>query len=278
MNQAQATAPIELELVCETVRPGGLPAVAANQPLAVTPITLLQMAVQQNADLDRLEKLMDLQRQWEAEEARKAFNAAMAAFKANPPEILKNKHVSFEARDGGSITSYDHATLDEVCAKVGIALAEHGLYHDWSIEQKDGGVSVTCTLTHEKGHSKSVTMTALPDTSGKKNSIQAIASTTSYLQRYTLRAVSGTAEKGMDDDGRSAEGEIGMPKADIAMWIQSIRECTTADKAKVIWHSAVKACEIVDSGNGDRAACQQIKDAYVAHLEFIKKAEKETAQ
>ena len=40
---------------------------------AVTPMQMLQIAVEQGADLDRLEKLMDMQERWEANEARKAF-------------------------------------------------------------------------------------------------------------------------------------------------------------------------------------------------------------
>ena len=40
-----------------------------------------------------------------------------------------------------------------------------------------------------------------PDAGGAKNAIQARASTKSYLERYTLKAVCGVAEGGEDDDG-----------------------------------------------------------------------------
>src|SRR5690349_11890000 len=85
---------------------------AKPEPQSVTPMALLQIAMNQNADLDRLEKLMELQFKWDANEAKKAFVAAMNAFKANAPEILKNKHVAFGQ------TNYDHATLDQVCEKI----------------------------------------------------------------------------------------------------------------------------------------------------------------
>ena len=55
-----------------------LPAVANP-----TPSHLLQMAVQQGADLDKLERLMALQERWEATEARKAYDTAFAAL--TPP-------------------------------------------------------------------------------------------------------------------------------------------------------------------------------------------------
>ena len=47
-------------------------------------------------------------------------------------------------------------------------------------------------------------MSASADTSGSKNSIQAIGSTVSYLERYTLYAILGLASADQDDDGHSA--------------------------------------------------------------------------
>lgn len=44
-----------------------------------------------------------------------------------------------------------------------------------------------------------------PDTGGAKNAIQARASTVSYLERYTFKAVAGVAEGG-DDDGQGGAG------------------------------------------------------------------------
>lgn len=167
---------------------------------AVTPVTLLQLAVQQNADIDKLQRLMDLQERWEATEARKAFVSAMAAFKADPPSILKSKQVNIP---GGA--KFAHATLADVCDGVCAALSKHGLSHNWETGQVDGSVTVTCVITHELGHSERTTLTARPDDSGKKNSIQQIASTVTYLERYTLMAATGLAARDMlDDDGRSA--------------------------------------------------------------------------
>jgi hypothetical protein len=46
-----------------------------------------------------------------------------------------------------------------------------------------------------------------PDAGGAKNPIQARASTITYLERYTLKAICGVAEGGEDDDGQSGGGE-----------------------------------------------------------------------
>lgn len=167
--------------------------------VAVTPMQLLQMAMNQGADLDRLERLMQLQRQWEAGEARKAYVSAMAAFKGEPLEILKTKDVNIP---GGA--KFKHATLADVVDGVAGALSKHGLSHAWETKQENGLITVTCIVTHEAGHSERTTLFAPPDDSGKKNGIQQIASTVTYLQRYTLMAACGLAAKDMDDDGRGS--------------------------------------------------------------------------
>lgn len=190
------------------------PAVLVHQPIqskAValnTPAALLQIAMDQGADLDRLERLYDMQLKWEANEARKAFVAAMAEFKKNPPEILKDKHVSFENNKGG-ITQYNHATIGGACEKIIPALAALGFSHKWNVHQPEnsnGLIVVTCVVTHALGHSEETTLKASRDSSGGKNDIQAVSSTITYLERYTLLAAVGLAPKDMpDDDGRGSE-------------------------------------------------------------------------
>lgn len=169
-------------------------------PVSATPAQLLAIAVQQGADLQKLEKLMELQERWEKNEARKAWVTAMNAFKANPPELFKNKTVSF------GDTTYKHATLDHVVKVITEGLSAHGLSHRWTVEQLEGGqIRVTCAITHVLGHTESTTLQAGADQSGKKNNIQALGSTVTYLERYTLLAATGLAAKGVDDDGKGSD-------------------------------------------------------------------------
>ena len=166
----------------------------------IGPMQLLQIAVAQGADIDKLEKLMALQERWEANEARKAYVSAMAAFKANPPDIFKTKQVAFND------VSYKHALLSDATEQIGRALSAHGLSATWKTEQSEGGMTrVTCIITHSQGHSESVSLQAGLDQSGKKNNIQALGSTVSYLERYTLFAATGLAAKDQDDDGAKHE-------------------------------------------------------------------------
>jgi hypothetical protein len=150
--------------------------------------------------------MMALQERNDINNARKAYHEAMAAFKANPPEIEKDKKVSYSVQGKGT-TAYNHASLANVTAKINKALSDHGLSAAWATDQKENGITVTCTITHKLGHSERTSITANPDTSGSKNSIQAIGSTITYLERYTLLALTGLATKDMDDDGQSATVE-----------------------------------------------------------------------
>jgi ERF superfamily len=177
-----------------TVAPPALIPVPSPQPIVPpTPADLLRMAVVQNADLDKLTKLMDLQERWEKNQARKAFVAAITAFKNNPPAILKNATASFQTKKGDTVR-WDYASLDHICDAVIAGLSDHGISHDWSFEQvASDTIRVTCVLTHDLGHERRTTLQGPPDFSGDKSPIHAIYSTVTHLERYTLLGAVGLA-------------------------------------------------------------------------------------
>ena len=181
---------------------------------APTPALLLQMAVQQGADLDKLERLMALQERWEATEARKAYDTAFAAFKSEAVKIVKNRQVT-----AGPLSGKSYAELFSVVNAVTPALSAHGLSSSWKItrDEKDW-IEVTCTIKHSAGHMESVSMGGPPDVGGAKNPTQARASTVSYLQRYTLKAITGLSEQ--DDDNDAAPTAQPVP----AELLQSARD------------------------------------------------------
>jgi hypothetical protein len=169
---------------------------------AVTPMDLIARAQQADASIEKMQQLFELQLKWEENEAKKAYFHAVAGFKAESVDIIKNKRVSFNTDKGK--TEYNHAELGQVVNLVTPLLSKHGLSHHWEYEQKDGKIKVTCYLTHEMGYEKSTSLEAGADSSGGKNAIQAIGSTTSYLERYTFLAMTGLASREQDDDGRGS--------------------------------------------------------------------------
>lgn len=183
-----------------------LPVIVQEQPRSLssaTPSDLLRIAVESGADIDRLERLMALQARWEATEARKAYDIAFTAFKDEAVRIVKNRSVT-----DGPLRGKKYAELFAVVNAVTPSLSKHGLSASWKLTKDDKDwLEVTCTLKHVGGHFEVVSMGGPPDTGGAKNAIQARASTVSYLERYTLKAITGLSEQ--DDDKNGGGGDDG---------------------------------------------------------------------
>lgn len=234
-------------------------ALATQEQTQITPMHMLQMAVSQNADLDKLEKLMALQERWEANEARKAFTKALSDFKAIGVSIDKDKHVKY------GNTEYNHATLGNICNIIGAELSKFGLSYRWNTEQNEGKVKVTCILMHILGHSESVSLESGADSSGSKNAIQAIGSTVSYLQRYTLLAITGTATQEQDDDGAKFSLKDIMDEGKLCECLAAIEAAgTKAEIAKVYLAAIQEASSLEDQEAMNRL--NSAKDSQLAKL------------
>jgi hypothetical protein len=228
-------------------------AVIPARQTALTPMDLISKAMESDISIERMEQLFQLQLKWEENEAKKAYHAAVAAFKSESITILKSKKVAF------GDTKYSHATLGNIIQTVAPVLSAHGLSHSWEVNQEGATIAVTCHLTHMQGYSTHVTMSAGKDDSGKKNQIQQIASATTYLQRYTFLAITGLAAQDQDDDGKGSEGKkvdtidegqaailetlIDEVKADVKKFCVYMKCETVASLPAVKYEAAVKMLE-----------------------------------
>lgn len=201
-------------VVLESRQPDTLPlqqSAGASEMQAL--ISVMQQAIG-NPDIpvERMEKLvniaLDATERMDANRAKKAYAAAMAEFKRNPPRIVKDAHVKYTTSKG--VTEYDHATLGALCQAVIAGLAEVGISHEWKLGKVDKEIQVTCILTHAFGHKEQFpSIPAPPDDSGGKNAIQAIQSTVTYLERSTLFAGTGLAALAPPDNDGRGSGEPG---------------------------------------------------------------------
>lgn len=208
-------------------------AILPKNQAAITksPAELIQLAISGGADLEKLEKLLNIQERWEALVAKKAFHKAMAAFKANPPKIMKDKKVAYLQ------VKYSHATLANITESISKELSKYGLSASW-VTKQDKLISVTCKITHELGHSEETTLSAGADVTGSKNDIQAIGSTITYLERYTLLALTGLATFDMDDDGKA----IGAP---VVEYISEKEQSQIIDCLGVLKKTEKSFCELM---------------------------------
>ena len=95
---------------------------------------------------------------------------------------------------------------------------------------QDGKITVTGVLGHRDGHSEESTIPLPHDSSGSKNAVQAVGSSTSYGKRYTATLLLNIRTKGEDDDGKSG-GDSAAISEDQA---EHIIEMLTRDKADVV--------------------------------------------
>jgi hypothetical protein len=187
---------------------------------ALTPMDMLSHAVERGADLDMIEKLMNLQERWEASQARKAFDEAISAAKADIPPI---------ERTGKGHNDKRYATFAAIAKVVDPIISQHGLSYRFRTTQGDR-ISVTCILSHKSGHFEETTLSGPPDASGSKNAIQAIGSTLTYLQRYSLVQMLGLAAAD-DDDGKATHGGATITE-DQAADLVALADDVGADRAK----------------------------------------------
>jgi hypothetical protein len=164
-----------------------------------TPGQLIELAINKDLDLEKLSKLMEMKKQWDADQAQKAFFNALNEFQFHVPELRKNKKVSFKTQNGQ--TEYNYATLAAITRQIKETCKEFGLSYRWEIADTKEEIRVTCIVTHLDGHSERTTMSASPDTSGSKNPIQARGSAIEYMKRYTLIGALGLSTADSDVDG-----------------------------------------------------------------------------
>lgn len=175
--------------------------VVANQ----TPNQLIALAVQTGAGIDTIERLMTLLREEREHIARMEFFDALAQFQSKAPEILKT--------DSGHNSKY--AKLGKIDVAIKALLTECGLTKQWKYRQGSGEITVACHVTHRGGHCEISEMSAPADTSGNKNAIQAMGSTVSYMERYTLKGALGLTTVDQDDDGKKGGGPPASQRKDI---------------------------------------------------------------
>jgi hypothetical protein len=167
----------------------------SSRIVTMTPMDLMQKALENNVDPDQLGKLMDLQERYEAKQAQKAFSAALAGFQAVVPTIHKN----------ATADRYGYASFDHIMGTIKPLLATAGLSVRFSTEMTgDSVITVICTISHRDGHSETSQFSAPVDSQMRVNSTQKMASANSYACRYAIRNALNLSIGDFDDDGAGA--------------------------------------------------------------------------
>lgn len=166
---------------------------APSAPVAMTPMEMAYALIQNGADLGSVKEMLAMSKELAADQARRAFDAAVAEAKAEIPTVRKS------SKGHNNKLYADFAAYASVIDPI---ISKFGLSYRFRTTQNDR-INVTCVLAHKEGHYEETTLSGPADTTGSKNAIQSIGSTLTYLQRYTLVQALGLAAS-EDDDGRHA--------------------------------------------------------------------------
>jgi hypothetical protein len=206
------------------------------EPDAPSMFELIMRAVKDPAcDPTKMAQLLELSREVRKDDAKAAYTAAMVKMKPLLPVIDRKGRIVIHEKGmpktAANITqSTPYALWEDIDAAITPILASHGFVLTFRCGAgPEGRITVTGVLSHEMGHSEETTMTLPLDTSGSKNNVQAVGSSTSYGKRYTAGLLLNLRTKGEDDDGK-AGGDPGPISDEQA---ERILELLTKDKADV---------------------------------------------
>ncbi|PTL89152.1 single-stranded DNA-binding protein [Halomonas litopenaei] len=172
-----------------------IPVVTQSQPDSTAIIQVIERAaLNPDVDIDKLERLLQMQERVLDRQALMAYSAAMAAMQTELPSIVER----------GKTNNGHYATLEDIVDTVRPIMKKHGFAVSFRIQTQERGIQVTGVLMHQDGHREETSMLLPADGSGNKNAVQAFGSSTSYGKRYVLCALLNITTRGQDDNGQTA--------------------------------------------------------------------------
>jgi len=173
--------------------------VLAAEPVKTDIISIIERAlINPEMDVDKLQRLLDMQKDIMRIEAEREFNSAMARLQPKLPQIKHDGEI--KNKNGGVQSTYaKYETVDTAIRQLYTA---EGFSISFDSRQIDSVTVYTATLSHIGGHSKTASITLPADISGSKNGTQAMGSTVSYARRYLITMLFNIVTIGVDNDGK----------------------------------------------------------------------------
>jgi hypothetical protein len=156
-----------------------------------------------NVDIDKMERLLEMQERVHARHARAAYYAALADMQPELPVV--EEHGGIKDRNGNIQSTY--ALWEDVNEAIRPVLQRFGFALSFKVRRAEGEIVTTGILSHREGHSEETELALPSDTSGSKNAVQAIGSSSQYGKRYTAYALLNITSRGEDDDGQAGGRE-----------------------------------------------------------------------
>jgi len=201
---------------------------AVNGFLAV----IERAAFNPDVDVDKMQRLLDMQERILNKNAEIAFNQAMARLQPNLPTIHKATK--------GHNTKY--AKYEDIDKQLRPYYTSEGFSISFTSKKNESGTETYYgTLSHQEGHSRTAEIDLPADNSGGKNAIQAKGSTISYAKRYLLTMLLNVITTDEDDDGYKG-GTTFITEGEVKVLDDMIKK-SGANKEKFLEHIGIKSLE-----------------------------------
>lgn len=220
---------------------------------AVTPMGLLQLAIEKQGSIDVIERLAKLQREEREYQAKIDFDEALNRCQT------QMRRISADANNPQTRSRYaTYAKMDSVLRPV---YTREGFSLSFSTEEtpEKDVVCVTCIVARS-GHERKYRIDMPADGKGAKGGdvmtkTHATGAAATYGMRYLLKMIFNVAIGEDDDDGNLTPGEIGEPLEESVVmdFIASIEESSTVDDLKKNYLAATKAASEAKDKNAMRS-------------------------
>lgn len=178
-------------------------------PATLTPLGLIQAAIEKGIDPDQLGKLLDLQERWERNRAEEAYNRALNALQAECPVLVRDKV--------NEQTKSRYVTMDKLNLVLRPLYTQHGFSVSFSEipAQRTGWIASRLEVRHVAGH-RAEHCKELPQDGtsakgnpiGAMNPVQSACSTDTYAQRRLLCGWLNITIANEDRDGNNPNALI----------------------------------------------------------------------
>lgn len=214
-------------------------ALPAARPESATILELIgRMSSDQSVDVAKVEKLVDLYMRVTANTARQEYAAALADMQPQLPLIAERGGI----KDRNNNVQSRYALWEDIVSAITPILSTHGFALSFRVKNDANMVGVTGVLSHRAGHSEETTLALPIDTSGSKNAVQSVGSSTSYGKRYTAAALLNLRTGDIDDDGASG-GKPTLSEEQVANLDALLSEIGGDAKARYLRYAKVKSLD-----------------------------------
>ena len=170
--------------------------------------SLLQTALEKDSNIEILERLFELQANVRDQQAKEAWNHAMAEFQKLCPPIKKTERANISSRRTGASFSYAYAPLGEILRIVQPVMGPLGLHISFRSRQDPKQAISNARISHAFGHfeeSGEVSMPIAGDDGTGANPSQKVGIAKTYAKRYALLDILGMSPED-DPDAQGTEG------------------------------------------------------------------------